>query len=375
MGTYTYAYRATRWPWFPEDFDWSYYNAAPEAMQYDGYLRGDEALYCENLHPDHSEYPCQLPGVRVRCFLNKQASAETAETCFDEVPMNLDTLWVDMNAGKLVLLSRGWTEVRSEDYEEIQDIFIMSEPLDQQPAPVEQCHRQFLDKKVEEEKAGAPAPEEPAAAEEQPEQGPEQKPQLDPALLASQTNALFARMGVDVDSLPKQVKEKQAQLFKKIAERDPEKLMENERRELDAEMRGSLAKLGLDPDHLPPLSEKARMEQIRLMKEFGVKEAALSAFPELQSLWAIMAAVMPKAGMNPEELSPLIQQARKQQGLLKKQFGVEEEEEAEEGLPVLTREMVMQRAAAGESLAGENLKGLDLWPARICAPLSSPNPT
>ena len=215
MGTYTGRYRETRWPWFPEDFDWSHCNAAPEEMQFDGYLRGDEDLYCENLHPVHSEYHCRLPGLRVRCFLNKQAGAETDETRFDEVPMNLDTLWVDMDAGKLVLLWRGWAEVLSEDYEEVQDIFIMSEPLDQQPAPVEQCYRQFLDKKVEEEKAWAPAPEEPAAAEDQTEQSPEPKPRLDPALLAAQTNALFAQMGVDVERLPRRSRRSRLSFSKK----------------------------------------------------------------------------------------------------------------------------------------------------------------
>lgn len=113
MGTYTGRYCETRWPWFPEDFDWSHCNAAPEDMQFDGYLRGDEDLCCENLHQVHSEYHCQLPGMRVRCFLNKQAGAEADETRFDEVPMNLDTLWVDMDAGNLVLLWRGWAEVQS----------------------------------------------------------------------------------------------------------------------------------------------------------------------------------------------------------------------------------------------------------------------
>jgi len=360
MGTYSGRYRETRWPWFPEDFDWSYCNAAPEGMQLDGYLRGDEDLYCENMHPVHSQYRCRLPGLRIRCFLNRLTAAGTSDTRFEEVPMNLDTLWADMDSGILVLLWRGWAEVLSEDFEEVRDIFIMSESLDQPPAPPEQCHRLFLDRQAEEEKAWAPAPEEPAAAEDHPEQSPEPTPRLDPDQLAAQAKALFAQMGVDADSFPPEVKAKQALLFKKLAESEPEKLVEMQRRELDAEMKGALGKLGLDPDHLPPPSEKARMEQIRFMKELGVNEEAWNDVPELQSLWAIMAAVMPKAGMNPEDLSPLVQQVKKQQELLKKQFGVEEEEEAEKGVPRLTREMVQERAAAGESLAGENLRGLDL---------------
>ena len=32
-GTYTGNYVEARWPWFPEDFDWTHFNAAPEDMQ------------------------------------------------------------------------------------------------------------------------------------------------------------------------------------------------------------------------------------------------------------------------------------------------------------------------------------------------------
>jgi uncharacterized protein YjbI with pentapeptide repeats len=360
MGTYTGTYRETRWPWFPEDFDWSHFNAAPEEMQVDGYLRGDEELYFENLHPVHSAYRCRLPGLRVRCFLNKQAGAQ-AETRFDEIPMNLDTLWVDMAARKLVLLWRGWAEVLSEDYQEVRDVFIMSEPLEQQPAPVEVCYQLFLDKMAEEEMAWAPASEEPAAEEEQPGESPDPGPRLDPEQLKAQSNALLAQMGIDVDNLPPKFKEQQTRLFQKIVESDPEKLAAIEHLEHDAEMRESLGKLGLDPDHLPPLSEKASQEQVRLLGELGIKDSEFSALPEIQRLFSLMAAVLPKAGMNPEDLSPLIELTRKHLDPFKKQFGVEEKgDDKTNEAPVLTREIVQQRAASGESFAGKNLKGLDL---------------
>ena len=69
LGSYGGDYMEKRWPWFPEDFDWGYFNAAPEDLQYDGYLVGDEKLEFENLHPTISEYRSQLPGIKPRCFL------------------------------------------------------------------------------------------------------------------------------------------------------------------------------------------------------------------------------------------------------------------------------------------------------------------
>ena len=361
MGTFTDAYSKTRWPWFPEDFDLGHFNSAPGDMQFDGYLRGDEDLFCENLHPIHSQYHCRLPGVRVRCFLNKDAWAAMPGSCFVEVPMNIDTLWVDMKAEKLVLLWRGWAEVLSEDYEEVKDIFIMSEPLDQQPAPVEQCHRLFLESLTEEEKAGAPPPEEPVAEEKPPAGNAEPKPRLDQAQLAAQLNALLGQMGIDAEKLPPEVKEQQARLFQKMGESDPEKALVMERMELDAQMRDSLGKLGLDPDKLPPLSEKAKTEQVRLLKELGIKESMLSAAPEFQQFWTTMAAVLPKAGMSPEDLSPLIEQVRKHFSPFQEPSGGGEgEDEGAKKKPVLTREIVLERAATRDSFAGEDLTGLDL---------------
>ncbi len=43
---------------------------------------------------------------------------------FKEVKMNLDTLWVDMENEKLVLVWRGVSEIKTEDYEEIASIFL-----------------------------------------------------------------------------------------------------------------------------------------------------------------------------------------------------------------------------------------------------------
>ena len=131
-------------------------------MQVEGYLRGDEKLYLENLHPEHSKYNSQLPGLRVRCFVTKQIRPDSEETSFNEVSMKLDTLWVDMEAEKLVLVWRGWTDVLSEEYEEIQHIFIMSEELKDKPQNKEQCHALFIKALEEYEAEWAEAPEEEA---------------------------------------------------------------------------------------------------------------------------------------------------------------------------------------------------------------------
>jgi uncharacterized protein YjbI with pentapeptide repeats len=365
-GTYTGNYRETRWPWFPEDFDWSHFNAAPPDMQVEGYLRGDEELYFENLHPEHPQYHSQLPGIRVRCFLNKRTEQGEGESIFEEVPMHLDTLWADMKTERLVLVWRGWEEVLSEDCEEVQDLFITSEPLDQQPKSLEECRKQFRNKQAEQEKEWAMEPEMP---ESQSGEAPEstvntmKNPDVDSSYIQIQVNAILAQMGIDPEKLPPEAKEKQSRLIRKITETDPEKIEDMERRELDARLKEALARLDLDPDHLPSISAKAKAEQFRFMKELGVKPADIAADPEIGKFWAILGAAMPKIGLDPENLDPLIERVRKQQKQNKQQFGAKEEKAAESGekkARTLTREIVQEKAARGESFTGENLKDLDL---------------
>ncbi|MCW5201728.1 DUF2169 domain-containing protein [Desulfobulbus sp. US4] len=144
MGTYENSWLKERWPWFPLDFSWEYYNAAPKNMQVNGYLKGDEPLICTNLHPEIPVYQTKLPGLRVRCFTDRIISTDQDEAKFSEVKMNLDTLWVDMEEEKLVLVWRGVTKVLSEDYEEIKGLFIVSEQLDEAPRSVEQYQEAFL---------------------------------------------------------------------------------------------------------------------------------------------------------------------------------------------------------------------------------------
>lgn len=159
VGRYTGPWLQTRWPWLAEDFDWSYFNAAPPDMQVDGYLRGDEEIVLDNLDPHLPHLSARLPGIRVRCFLSDDsegalepaerdrgddspvpaggtASEPPPETRFREVEMNLDTLWVDAEERKLVLVWRGVADVASpEDHEELRHLLIVSEELTSAPRP------------------------------------------------------------------------------------------------------------------------------------------------------------------------------------------------------------------------------------------------
>jgi uncharacterized protein YjbI with pentapeptide repeats len=136
MGTYDPAWLAERWPDFPADFDWSYFNAAPADQQVD-YLKGDEALVIEGMHPDVARYESWLPGLRPRCFLQKTGATSAAA---EEVELVLDTVAIDMDAEELVLVWRGLSPVWSRDYAEVEKALLVAEALADEPLPASAYH-------------------------------------------------------------------------------------------------------------------------------------------------------------------------------------------------------------------------------------------
>lgn len=135
---YGATYVKTRAPWYSEDFDWTYFNAAPEDQQLDRYLRGDEALTFTNLHPEASELKTRLPGLRVRCFLKH------TDQRFVEVRMELDTLYADLDARKLYLTWRGLSPVEHMEFEDIACGLVVQESLEDPPKSAEH-YRQVLE--------------------------------------------------------------------------------------------------------------------------------------------------------------------------------------------------------------------------------------
>jgi uncharacterized protein YjbI with pentapeptide repeats len=157
---YGAAYRKKRAPYYAEDFDWSYFNAAPADQQLDGYLRGDEEIAFVNLHPDAPSFTARLPGLRLRAFVND------AQQRLCEVFMSLDTLHADLDKGVLKLTWRGVTPVKEDDFADVKTVLIASEPLGERPLPEE--HYRVIVAAFEEDPTGIKAalPEEFEGAQE-----------------------------------------------------------------------------------------------------------------------------------------------------------------------------------------------------------------
>lgn len=117
-----------RAPYFAEDFHFSYFSAAPADQQLPGFVRGDEELHLQNLHPDAPLFSTRLPGLRVRVFVRD------VKEQVREVGLSLDTVLCDLNGGLLHLTWRGVTGVEEDDGSDVAYALVATEPLEEERA-------------------------------------------------------------------------------------------------------------------------------------------------------------------------------------------------------------------------------------------------
>lgn len=162
VGTYDDAWRYKRKPLPPRDFSYEHFNAARSDQQVDGYLRGDEDLYFENLHPSRAKYASRLPGIGIRCFL-LQVSTGTDGRQLDllEAPAYLDTCSVDMDAEIVTLIWRARAPLDPAEKEQFTHALIAQEPLD--VPRDESFYRQRIKQLILDDAGAAMPPEEPDA--------------------------------------------------------------------------------------------------------------------------------------------------------------------------------------------------------------------
>jgi uncharacterized protein YjbI with pentapeptide repeats len=151
LGSFDARWLAEHWPSMPADFDWAYWQAAPVAQRI-ATARGDEAFALVGVHPELALVEGRLPGVRPRCFADRDGSLV-------EVEVRLDTVAFDADAMKVDLVFRGAMEVSDEDASEVAALFVIMEPVaGPSPSPGE-VNARYQARRAELE----PVPAEPAA--------------------------------------------------------------------------------------------------------------------------------------------------------------------------------------------------------------------
>lgn len=308
VGTYDKDYEKKRWPCFPEDFDWNFFNSAPKDQQVDGFLRGDETLTFKNLHPEHPEYRSALPGLRALCFLEETGRNDQPGD-LRKVPLNLDTVWIDMEMEKLVLVWRGLTEVQSSKLKEFKAIFVLTEPLSEPDHDLVH-YRNLIQERIAEEDAEF---------------------------------AIEERPSVDVDAI---MKKEMAALDAEVAQ------AEKEFADLEASSAAEEAK------HLQLVREKMGDDAPLLDKVLNqppANEVPLSVImPHIEALRA-----------ERPDLAAQWEESIKEAEGAEQEMAAMDAEEAEfdaamEQEPALTRAAVIAKVKSGEGFENADLSGLDL---------------
>ena len=100
-GTRDNAWRLTRSPRLPENFNFHYYNGAHPDLQVKDYLRGDEPVELTHLTPE-GRMQFNLPGLRPHCRVQRIQGKEE-----EPVAMNLDTVFIEPELRRFCLVWRG----------------------------------------------------------------------------------------------------------------------------------------------------------------------------------------------------------------------------------------------------------------------------
>jgi uncharacterized protein YjbI with pentapeptide repeats len=138
-GTYDQKWFNERWPYFPEDMDWTFFNAGQEAQQQATFFTGGEPVELVNLHPERPLVESALPRLRQRVFLNQWADRRDRDQglVFKEAPTTLDTVWLFPHVLKGILIHRAVFEVEDEEYPDAGHLYLVTENPDEAPGSLE----------------------------------------------------------------------------------------------------------------------------------------------------------------------------------------------------------------------------------------------
>jgi hypothetical protein len=98
-GTFDEAWKRNRWPDLPEDFNPEHYNSAHPDLIYPGYLRGDEEVELDGLHPD-GRLQFFLPKYQIGLLLRMENGSITM------VNAAIDTLFIDVPDSRVYIIWR-----------------------------------------------------------------------------------------------------------------------------------------------------------------------------------------------------------------------------------------------------------------------------
>ncbi|HEY3818368.1 MAG TPA: DUF2169 domain-containing protein [Polyangiaceae bacterium] len=147
-GKYDHEWLDKLYPGLAKDIDWTFFNVAPPDQHIPGFFRGDEEFLLRNLHPEHPELRCKLPGVQLRCFMRRRT--RSGPELESELAMQLDTVWLFPEASHGIVIFRGTAPIREDDAADVTVLYVACEDLGK-PKPLDHYAR-ALERRLDREK-------------------------------------------------------------------------------------------------------------------------------------------------------------------------------------------------------------------------------
>ncbi len=121
-GTHDDAWLKTRFPGFPDDIGWEYFNmASPDQWSY-GFWNGGERFRIQGMHADQPVLEGEVPQLRTRCFYRLKQ-----EQVLHEAKTVLTTLWFLPEVELLVLVYQGSIGVAEYDAHDVETLILGAE--------------------------------------------------------------------------------------------------------------------------------------------------------------------------------------------------------------------------------------------------------
>jgi uncharacterized protein YjbI with pentapeptide repeats len=370
----------TEWPHLPSDTRPEFFSSAPADQRLSGYFSGDERFEIVNMHPRASVLQGALPGLRARCFVH-------ANGALTEVAAHAETLWLFPELECGVVLYRALASVADTDASQVTHVMAEWERQGDAPLTFEQYRDVFRERiatAVPARAAVAPEPEAEAAQTNAPEVAvPQAVPlpfdtaafagvQAQTDALNSESRALMAKFGkTDADIAP-YLKDAAPEHVPTIAE------VEASVADLNAETRALMQQFRVtDADaarylpqpeapptaaDLPGLLARLQAETQQRLRDAGLTEAdvhrQLASRPEMAEALSSLAPPGVVAQADFAALAALAAKPPAAPSIALPAPVID--------LPApvvatpLTRDDVIARHAARESLANRDLSGIDL---------------
>ncbi len=135
FGKFDDKWLAERWPFYPSGTSFAFCLTAPEDQRMGRFFNGEETLSLTNMVPEKPSFTSRLPGLRPRLFLlRRDGGLETAR----ERPIRSDTLWLFPDAQAGILAWRNLTLVPDDDLDSVPRCLLALERMVDPPRPEEE---------------------------------------------------------------------------------------------------------------------------------------------------------------------------------------------------------------------------------------------